>query len=131
MYKYIYIYIQAVPLFKSLPGTLPARSLPALPAAPNLPTNIVDFRGFFSSIILCLRGGVLMSTGDFPESLSRAMLVGTMLVGGLGVRPPVGGQSVRATPAAGRTARGQEYIYIYIYIYIVDRERERERLSYS
>ena len=26
-----------------------------------------------------------MSTGDFPESLSRAMLVGTMLVGRLGV----------------------------------------------
>ena len=26
-----------------------------------------------------------MSIGDFPESLSRAMLVGTMLVGGLGV----------------------------------------------
>ena len=27
-----------------------------------------------------------MSTGDFPESLSQAMLVGTMLVGRLGVR---------------------------------------------
>ena len=25
-----------------------------------------------------------MSIGDFPESLSQAMLVGTMLVGGLG-----------------------------------------------
>ena len=29
----------------------------------------------------------LMSIGDVPESLSQAMLVGTMLVGGLGVVP--------------------------------------------
>ena len=28
-----------------------------------------------------------MSIGKFPESLSRAMLVGTMLVGRLGVHP--------------------------------------------
>ena len=28
-----------------------------------------------------------MSIGDLPESLSRAMLVGTMLVGRLGVLP--------------------------------------------
>ena len=27
-----------------------------------------------------------MSTGDFPEELSQAMLVGAMLVGKLGVR---------------------------------------------
>ena len=45
-------------------------------AAPNLPTNIVDFRGFDSGIILILRGGILMAIGDFPESLSQAMLVG-------------------------------------------------------
>ena len=29
----------------------------------NLPTNIVDFRGFDSSITLILRGGILMSIG--------------------------------------------------------------------
>ena len=52
---------------------------------PNLPTNIVDFRGFDSSTILNLRGGILMSIGDFPESLSQAMLVGVMFVEGLGV----------------------------------------------
>ena len=51
----------------------------------NLPTNIVDFRGFDSSIILILRGGMLMSLGNFPESLSQAMSVGIMLVGRLGV----------------------------------------------
>ena len=51
----------------------------------NLPSNIVDFRGFDSSIILMLRGGILMAIGDFPESLSRAMLVGIIvLVGKLG-----------------------------------------------
>ena len=45
---------------------------------PNPPTNIVDFRGLDSSIILIQRDGILMSIGDFPESLSRAMLVGIM-----------------------------------------------------
>ena len=54
-------------------------------STPNLPTNIVDFRGLDLSIILISRGGILMSIGDFPQSLSRAMLVGTMLVGVLGV----------------------------------------------
>ena len=49
-------------------------------ATPNLPTSIVDFRGFDSSIILVQRGGIPMSKGNFPESWSQAMLVGTMLV---------------------------------------------------
>ena len=57
---------------------------PRIMCTHNLPTNTVDFRGFDSSIILILRGGILMSTGDFPESLNQAMLVGTMLVGRLG-----------------------------------------------
>ena len=52
---------------------------------PNLPTNIVDFRGSDSSIILIVRGEIPRPIGDFPESLSQAMLVGTMLVGRLGV----------------------------------------------
>ena len=52
---------------------------------PNLPTNIVDFREFDSSIILNSRGGIPRPVGDFPESLSPAMLVGTVLVGRLGV----------------------------------------------
>ena len=45
----------------------------------------MDFRGFDSSTILIVRGGILVSIGDFPESLSQAVLVGTMLVGGLDV----------------------------------------------
>ena len=71
---------------------------------PNPPTNIVGFRGLDSSIILNLRGGILMPIGDLPETLSQAMLVGVagfsfsvvgrrggvagvMLVRGLGVHP--------------------------------------------
>ena len=57
--------------------------LSAIVSTPNLPTNIVDFRGFDSSAILNSRGGILMFMGDFPEKLSPAMLVGTMLVGRL------------------------------------------------
>ena len=52
---------------------------------PNLPTNMVDFSGLDSSTILLRRGGILMSTGNFLESLSQAMLVGTRFVGRLGV----------------------------------------------
>ena len=59
--------------------------LPARFATANLPTKIVDFRGFDSSIMLILRGGIPRPIWDFPESLSQAMLVGTMLVGRLGV----------------------------------------------
>ena len=55
--------------------------------AADLRTNrIMDFRGLDSSIILILRGGILMSVGDFLESLSQAILVGIILVGRLGVR---------------------------------------------
>ena len=51
----------------------------------NLRTYLMDFRGFDSIIILILRGGILMSIGNFPESSSQAILVGIMLVGRLGV----------------------------------------------
>ena len=48
-------------------------------------TSILDVRGFDSSIILILRGGILTPKGNFPESLSQAILAGMMLVGRLGV----------------------------------------------
>ena len=51
----------------------------------NLRTNIMDFRGFDSSVMLIIRGGILMSIGDFPETLSQQILVGIMLEGRLGV----------------------------------------------
>ena len=41
-------------------------------ATANLRTKILDFGGFDSSIISISRGGNLMSTGNFPESLSQA-----------------------------------------------------------
>ena len=55
------------------------------PATANLPTNSLDFRGCDSSRILILRGGVLMSIGNFPVNLSQ-ILLGIILVGGLGVQ---------------------------------------------
>ena len=95
---------------------------------PNLPTNIVGFRGLDSSIILIVRGGIPRPTRKFPESLSQAMLVGIMLVGRLGVhtylhtytqRRQVSARrpdKARATPPAAR--RGPMYVCIYIYICI-------------
>ena len=51
----------------------------------NLRTFVMDFRGFDSSIIFNLRGGIPRPIGNFPESLSQAILVGIILVGRLGV----------------------------------------------
>ena len=56
-------------------------------STPNLPTNTVDFKGFDSSIILNSRGGIPRPIRDSPESFSRAMLVGTMLVERLDALP--------------------------------------------
>ena len=105
--------------------------------AANLPTRILDFKGFDSSRILILRGGILMSVGNFPESLSQGILAGVILVRRLGVGPG----SIGSTPARLRS-RGvsliedylHKHIYIYrerdvhIYIYIYT-ERERDTLS--
>ena len=41
----------------------------------------MDSTGFDSSIMLFVRGGILMTIGDSPEDLTQAMLVGIMLVG--------------------------------------------------
>ena len=87
MYVYIYIYICICTRIIRVCMTSFMRTQPTLlfRTSANLPTNIVDFRGLDSSIMLYQRGGIPMSIGDFPESLSQAMLVGTMLVGGLDV----------------------------------------------
>ena len=87
IYIYIYIYICARSERARLARRFAARAPPVRSSRPtsNLPTNIVDFRGFDSSIILISRGGISRPVGNFPESLSRAMLVGTMLLGRLGV----------------------------------------------
>ena len=62
------------------------RSLRAFSSTANLRTNIMDFRGFDSNIIIIIRGGIPRPIGNLPECLSRAILVGIMLVGRLGAR---------------------------------------------
>ena len=67
----------------------------------NLRTNIMDFRGFDSSIIFIIRGGIPRPMGDFPESLSQEILVGIMLVGRLGV-PCLSGWRVQLSGGLSR-----------------------------
>ena len=45
----------------------------------NLCTKILDFRGFDSSRILIVRGGIPRPIGNFPEILSQRILVGRFL----------------------------------------------------
>ena len=49
------------------------------------PVRLLDLRGFNPNIILTARGGILMSTGIFPEALSQQILVGIISAGRLGV----------------------------------------------
>ena len=96
VYIYIYIYIYVClcggippkvasndPCIESL-GMQSGQTSGVLCMA-NLHTKILDFRGFDSSIILILRGGVPRAIGKYPESLGQAILVGISLVGRLGV----------------------------------------------
>ena len=59
------------------PLCLPLRSNPTA----YLRTEIMDFRGFDSKVILIVRGGILMSIGNFPEMLSQQILAEVILVG--------------------------------------------------
>ena len=43
-------------------------------ASANLRTKILDFRGFDSSRILVLRGGILMSIGEIPSNCESTNL---------------------------------------------------------
>ena len=81
----------------------------------------MDFRGFDSSKMLFLRGGILMSTGGFPESLSRAMLVGVMSVGGMGVSRPAARASrpFRAPWPTSSAPEGGASIFIISIIIII------------
>ena len=66
----------------------------------NLRTKILDFTGVDSSRISMLRGGILMSMGNFPASLSQAILVGRFLVGRLGASHSVSAAAGAASPQA-------------------------------
>ena len=60
----------------------------------------MDFRGFDLNIISMLRGGILMSIGDFPEILSQAMLVGCNVSREIGsTELPAGPRRPRAADA--------------------------------
>ena len=48
----------------------------------------MDFRGFDSSIILILNGGIPRTIGIFPDSSSQAVVAGRFFVGRLGAEPP-------------------------------------------
>ena len=89
IYIYIYIYIlyrNIVFGIESQGAQLPrAARIRGASNAANLRTQILDFRGLDSYIILNLRVGIIMSTGSFPESLSQAILAWICLVGRLGV----------------------------------------------
>ena len=95
----------------------------------NLRTKILDFRGFDSSRISILRGGIPWRIGNFPESLSQQLLAGIILVGRLGA-------ACRSPRPSILWQRVPPWIYIYIYIYTLShvythiyiyRERERDR----
>ena len=105
IYVYIYIYIYmymhcdthiCIHIWDSLRHCLVRRphlqDAPAsIPLADNLRTWILVFGGSDSSRILIVRGGILMSMGNFLEVLvlSRRIVAGIILVGRLGAaRPP-------------------------------------------
>ena len=54
----------------------------------NLRTKILDFRGFDPSRISILRGGILMSMGNFPGKLESSSLSREILSREIGRRQP-------------------------------------------
>ena len=99
----------------------------------NLRAKILDFKGFYSSRISILRGGILMSAGNFPEMLSRRILAGILAVAGMILVGRFGAATPTARDArrSGRPAcpcptwrsspgrRGLYYIYIYMFMYLL------------
>ena len=87
----------------------------------NPRTNIADFRGFASNIILIQRGGILRPIGNFLESLSQAMLVGGMVVERLGVhltRPPQRLRKSMLNPRASGVGSACTIFIMHVCIYI-------------
>ena len=65
IYIYIYLYIQSSHTAHP-PESKHQNPRLEMTGTPNLPTNIVDFRGFDSSIILILRVGDSQAHREFP-----------------------------------------------------------------
>ena len=79
-------------------STFNIMSLNSMEYTTNFCTKITDFRGFDSSIVLMLRGGIPRPIGKFPESFSQAILIGVILVGRLGVTESTRGQPASQQP---------------------------------
>ena len=69
-------------------------------ATANLPTKILDLRGLDSSILFIKRDGIPRPIGSFPESLSRQILAGIILVGKVGRMAPELAMPARTDPAS-------------------------------
>ena len=106
VYIYIYIYISSGAALS--PG-----------GTANLRTKILDFRGFDSSRILILRGGIPRPIGISPEIVSQAILVGMILVVRLGVGIGRGScrRSVRSNYYDNYNNNNNYYYYYYYYCY--------------
>ena len=97
LYIYIYCYIvitspgnstQRTSVCEMLVWRNGRRSSSSQVATANLRKQILNFRGFDSSRILIVRGGMLMPIGNFPEIMSQGILAGIILAGRLGVEAP-------------------------------------------
>ena len=100
-------------------GQLPGWARPARGqgATANLRTKILDSRGFDSSIIFMLRGGILMAKVNSLESLSQRVLVAIILVGRLGVRPSSRGENGRMWGFASSQCLLQKLLLSLLYYY--------------
>ena len=76
----------------------------------NLRTKILDFRGFDSSRILSLRGGILMSMGSSPVIQSQQLLVRGFLVRGLTVVIVISAPQPPPPPPPGGCSAGTFYL---------------------
>ena len=73
--------------------------------------KILGFRGFDSSIILILRGGIPRPEGNFLEILSQQVLVWTILAGRLGVPPQ---RRSRGDRRSSDDERGADMIHVRV-----------------
>ena len=87
----------------SVPSVKQASPRAAFERTANLRTKILDLTWFDSNSIFILRGGIIMSMGDFPEILSRGILVGIILVWRLSV--PVGAKGSPPSSGPARSSR--------------------------
>ena len=74
---------------------------------PNLPTNIVDFRGLDSSIILILKGWNFQAHGEFPGMFESSNVSRDNLSREIGRMSPLGPQASNSDFQQGKNAENQ------------------------